>query len=129
MPERRHDADVRFGRQPDRGPGADAGGQTARTTTYAYDSMNRLTTVTDPLCLPTIYGYDSDGNQVTVKDPLGRVTTTVFDALDRPTVVTDPMTGAARPRPTTGTAKSSRSRTRWAGSRRRRMTTAAGWPP
>ena len=47
-------------------------GQTARTTTYAYDSMNRLTTVTDPLGLQTIYGYDSDGNQVTVKDPMGR---------------------------------------------------------
>ena len=28
-------------------------GQTARTTTYAYDSMNRLTTVTDPLGLQT----------------------------------------------------------------------------
>ena len=33
-------------------------GQTARTTTYAYDSMNRLTTVTDPLGLQTVYGYD-----------------------------------------------------------------------
>ena len=68
-------------------------GQTARTTTYAYDSMNRLTTVTDPLGFQTIYGYDSDGNQVTVNDPMGRVTTTVFDALNRPTVVIDPLLG------------------------------------
>ena len=37
-------------------------GQTARTTNYAYDSMNRLTTMTDPLGLQTVYGYDSDGN-------------------------------------------------------------------
>ena len=51
---------------------------------------------------------------MTVKDPLGRVTTTVFDALDRPTVVIDPHVAAARPRPTTATARSSRSPTRWA---------------
>ncbi len=68
-------------------------GQTARTTTYAYDSMNRLTTVTAPLSLTTVYGYDSDGNQTTAKDPLARLTTTVFDALDRATVVIDPMSG------------------------------------
>ena len=66
-------------------------GGTARTNTYSYDSMNRLTTMTAPLSLQTVYGYDSDGNQVTVKDPIGRVTTTVFDALDRPTVVIDPL--------------------------------------
>ena len=66
-------------------------GQTARTTTYAYDSMNRLTTVTDPLGYQTVYGYDADGNQTSVKDPLGRITTTVYDALNRPTVVIDPM--------------------------------------
>ena len=66
-------------------------GQTARTTTYAYDSMDRLTTVTDPLGLQTVYGHDADGNVVTVTDPLGRTTTTQFDAMDRPVVVIDPM--------------------------------------
>ena len=69
-------------------------GQTARTTNYAYDSMDRLTTVTDPLGNQTVTGYDADGNEVTVKDPMGRVTTTVYDELDRPTVVIDPMGNA-----------------------------------
>ena len=69
-------------------------GQTARTTTYAYDSMDRLTTTTDPLGFQTILGYDSDGNEVTSKDPLGRVTTTQYDEMDRPTVVIDPMGNA-----------------------------------
>ena len=65
-------------------------GQTARTTTYAYDSMDRLTTVTDPLGLPDDRGYDADGNEVTVTDPMGRVTTMQYDEMDRPVVVIDP---------------------------------------
>ncbi len=63
----------------------------ARTTTYAYDTMNRVTTVTAPLGLQTTYRYDSDGNQVTATDPMGRTTTTSYDELDRPIVVIDPM--------------------------------------
>ena len=39
-------------------------GQTARTTLYAYNSMNRLTVVTDPLGFATVYAYDADGNQI-----------------------------------------------------------------
>ena len=36
------------------------------TTSYAYDSMNRLTTVTTPISGDTtVYGY-SGGNQITV---------------------------------------------------------------
>ena len=66
-------------------------GGAARTTTFTYDSLNRVVTVTDPLGLQTVYGYDSDGNKVTIKDPMGRVTTTAYDALDRPTVVVDPL--------------------------------------
>ncbi len=66
-------------------------GQTARTTTYAYDSMNRVVTVTDPLGNQTIHGYDAAGNQTSVKDALGRISTTIYDALNRPTVTVDPM--------------------------------------
>jgi RHS repeat-associated protein len=67
--------------------------QTARTTKYAYDSINRLTTLTDPLSHANVFGYDSDGNRVKVTDAMSRVTTVQFDALDRPTVVIDPMSG------------------------------------
>ena len=31
-------------------------GQTARTTTYSYDSMNRVVTVTAPMSRVTVYG-------------------------------------------------------------------------
>ena len=41
------------------------------TTSYGYDSMNRLTSVTDPMSEITSFGYDASGNQVTVTDPLG----------------------------------------------------------
>ena len=60
------------------------------TTHYAYDSRNRLTTVTDGLGHTTVYGYDSGGNQQTVKDALGDVTTTLYDADNRATTIVDP---------------------------------------
>jgi len=66
-------------------------GQTARTTTYAYDSLDRLTTITAPLSQVTVYGYDAAGNRITVSDPLQRVTTTIYDVLNRPVVTIDPM--------------------------------------
>ena len=104
-------------------------GQTARTTTYAYDSMNRLTTVTDPLGLQTIYGYDSDGNRVTFKDPMGRITTTAFDALDRPTVVIDPLNGNRTTTTYDGDSEVIQvDRSGWGASRPRPMTIVVGWP-
>ena len=55
-------------------------GQTARTTSYAYDSMNRVVTITAPLSRITVYGYDSGGNLVKVTDPMSRVTSIAYDA-------------------------------------------------
>ena len=81
-------------------------GQTARTTTYAYDSMDRLTTVTDRLGLSDgLSATTADGNVTTVKDPLGRITTTQFDEMDRPSSSSTRWATASRP-PTTPTARS-----------------------
>ena len=66
-------------------------GQTARTTSYAYDSMNRLTTITAPLSLGDGQWLRRRRQRGLVKDPMGRITTTIFDALNRPVVTIDPM--------------------------------------
>jgi RHS repeat-associated protein len=70
-------------------------GQTARTTTYQYDSMDRVTTITAPLSRVTVYGYDSGGNLTKITDPMSRVTSIAYDADNRPTVVTAPLTAIA----------------------------------
>ena len=43
-----------------------ANGTDARTTTYAYDLLNRQTEVTDPEGFSTSIGYDDFGNQVSI---------------------------------------------------------------
>jgi RHS repeat-associated protein len=45
------------------------------TTTYEYDTMNRLTKITDPLGTITSYGYDTSGNRTSQTDANGNVTT------------------------------------------------------
>ena len=43
-------------------------GQAERVTTYAYDTMGRLTKVTDPLAGVTEACYDENGNVKSVTD-------------------------------------------------------------
>ena len=55
-----------------------------RTTTYTYDSANRLKTVNGAvLGETTTYGYDNNGNVLTITDPLSHVNTYTYDALNR----------------------------------------------
>jgi RHS repeat-associated protein len=52
-------------------------------TTYAYDALNRLVSITDPLGYTTVYTYDAVGNRVGQTRPDGTVITYTYDALDR----------------------------------------------
>ena len=61
-----------------------------RTTTYQYDALNRLISVTDAAKATTTYGYDNNGNRTSIKDQLGNVTTMVYDAKNRLISKTDP---------------------------------------
>ena len=65
-----------------------------RTTSYAYDSNNNLTSVTQYLDantpVTTSYTYNSFGEALTMTDPLGTVTTNAYDAHGNLTSVTSP---------------------------------------
>ncbi|MCL5039044.1 MAG: hypothetical protein M1299_04340 [Firmicutes bacterium] len=52
-------------------------------TTYAYDSRNRVTIITDPLGAITRFEYDPNGNLVRKIDRRGIATTMTYDGLDR----------------------------------------------
>ena len=54
---------------------------------YAYDSLNRLTTTVDAFGDTTIRGYDSGGNLTSVTDPLGQTTQDQYDSRDRLTTL------------------------------------------
>jgi RHS repeat-associated protein len=56
------------------------GNPSAYTTTYAYDALGRLTSVTDPLGHATTTTYDGDGNVVTSTDADGNATSSTYDA-------------------------------------------------
>src|SRR5262249_18308411 len=69
-----------------------------RTTTYSYDALNRLVTVTTPdvtdvfgntVACTTLYGYDAVGNRITVTDNNGNRTETVYNANNLVQRVTD----------------------------------------
>jgi YD repeat-containing protein len=61
------------------------------TLYYAYDALNRVTSVTDSRGPFTIsYTYDSGGRRKTMTDPGGGITTYEYDAAGRLTAVTDP---------------------------------------
>ncbi len=64
----------------------------AQITSNAYDSMDRVTTVSDSAGA-IVYGYDEDGRPVTVTDALGHTTTTLYDALGRATTIVNPTGG------------------------------------
>ena len=65
-------------------------GQTL-TTKMTYDSMNNMTSVTDPKGNRTTYSYDSKGNLTGVSAPEGVLTSISVNSKGLPTSVTDPM--------------------------------------
>jgi RHS repeat-associated protein len=64
-----------------------------RTTTFAYDPLNRPLTVTNPAGQAIQYQYDAVGNLSQWKDEEGRATRTAYDALNRPILITDTLGG------------------------------------
>ena len=59
------------------------------TTSYTYNTNDRLQSVIDANNNRTTYGYDAAGNITTVTDPLNHVTTSVYDAERRLTSETN----------------------------------------
>jgi RHS repeat-associated protein len=55
------------------------GGDAPRTTTYTYNSHDRMASSTDPDGNTTQYGYDSYGNKVSQTDPAGNTTDYAYD--------------------------------------------------
>ena len=62
-----------------------------RITRYAYNSQNKLVSVTDAGGAVTSYGYDRWGNQTRMQRPEGQVTTYAYDELNRLIKVMDPL--------------------------------------
>ncbi len=58
-------------------------GGSAIVTTYAYDALNRLQSVTDASAQTTTYAYDANGNRASVTYPNGNVTSYVYDVNNR----------------------------------------------
>ena len=58
---------------------ADAAATVWQTVTFAYDVLNNLTTLTDPLNRVTSYVYDANENLASVTDPLNHATAYIFD--------------------------------------------------
>jgi RHS repeat-associated protein len=63
------------------------------TTSYAYDTTNRITTVTLPLTRVWKYAYDTEGKATSITNPLSQVTTQAWSPDRQLTKVTEP-TGA-----------------------------------
>jgi YD repeat-containing protein len=63
----------------------------AQTTTYAYDALNRLTSIdySSPGTPDVSYGYDTNDNRTSTGDGTGS-TSYAYDELDRLTAVTSP---------------------------------------
>ncbi|MFN0121696.1 MAG: RHS repeat-associated core domain-containing protein, partial [Blastocatellia bacterium] len=65
-----------------------------RETRYAFDRLDRMTTVTQvlggatPRNLVTQYQYDQNSNRRQVTDPQGQITDTTYDRVDRPDEIT-----------------------------------------
>ena len=63
------------------------------TTTYEYDSLSRLVTVTRPGSTVTSYDYDLHGNLISVMDAENQETTFTYDDMGRVVSQTSPDTG------------------------------------
>ena len=59
--------------------------QDSQTRTFVYDSLNRLTSATNPESGTVSLQYDNQGNLTQRTDARGIVTTVSYDALNRPT--------------------------------------------
>ncbi len=66
--------------------------QNGKTTTYAYDDADRLTTVTDAATPGnvTTYGYDTENNLTSIQDANLHTTSFTYDAFGRVTKTTFP---------------------------------------
>jgi YD repeat-containing protein len=60
------------------------------TTTYAYNDLAQLTTVTDPLSHSTTYTYDNLGRKLTETNAESGATSYEYDVSGRMTSLTDP---------------------------------------
>ncbi len=58
-------------------------------TTFAYDAMSRLTTITYPDSTTSTFAYDSRGRRTSVTDQNAKTTSYAYDDADRLTSVTD----------------------------------------
>ena len=65
----------------------------ARTTTRAYDALNRLVTLTDAAGGVTRYTYDAKNRLVSVRDPINLTTTYTYDGLGNLAQLASPDTG------------------------------------
>lgn len=61
------------------------------TIQYAYDSLNHLVAVTDPLGRTTTTTYDAAGNRIATQDPLKNTRRWQYDADNRVNQATDPL--------------------------------------
>jgi RHS repeat-associated protein len=62
----------------------------AQTTTFAYDTTNRITTVTEPLSRQSKYAYDVEGKVTRITNPLNQDTTVAWSADRAVARVTEP---------------------------------------
>ena len=73
-----------------------AGGNPAlHRTTYTYDDMGRVLTVSNPLDETTTYTYDEFGRLASAETPLGNLTTYGYDDLGQLTSVTEELTASS----------------------------------
>ena len=56
-------------------------GGTALSTSFLYDTVGNLVSITDPHNNTVTYGYDNSGNRVLERDAIGKTTTRTFSAL------------------------------------------------
>jgi RHS repeat-associated protein len=62
-----------------------------KTTKFAYNALNQLIDVNDPLGNHTSYTYDANGNRKSKTNPLGNTWHYKYDALDRLIEESDPL--------------------------------------
>ncbi|HKT81619.1 MAG TPA: RHS repeat-associated core domain-containing protein [Vicinamibacterales bacterium] len=63
-----------------------------QVTQFAYDNLNRVTSITDARGGQTSFTYDGNSNLLTLTDALSHTTTYTYDDMDRVVTRTDPLT-------------------------------------